>query len=133
MPITTQGQEFALSAGPGYSLQSALINPAADSIYVIPNGAPADANVLTPPANTQASTAIPGASYQWYIVAIIAFLVILKYASEHEKADMDPKLVGIGVWNFISVGIMSLLFIVIAKVSFAKYPVPGISQIVGAA
>lgn len=35
-----------------------------------------------------------------------------------------------GIRNFIVVGIMAILFIVLVKVIFTKYPVKGLSEIV---
>lgn len=42
-------------------------------------------------------------------------------------------MVKLGLRNFIIVGVMALLFIVVAKVVFTKYPVKGISEMVQSA
>lgn len=41
-------------------------------------------------------------------------------------------MVKIGIRNFLIIGIMAILFIVMMKVVTAKYPVPGISNVVQA-
>jgi hypothetical protein len=135
MPVNQQGQEYPLTAYPGYSLNDALTSSSGADLFVVP-GTSADSQYLASPTPVATSSTTPNiapANYAYYIVAIILLLGVLKFATEHEKSDMDPKFVGIGVYNFFAVGIMSMLFLVIGKVAFAKYPVPGISQIIAAA
>jgi hypothetical protein len=41
-------------------------------------------------------------------------------------------MVKLGVKSFLMVGVMAVLFIVLAKVVFTKYPVKGVSELVQA-
>lgn len=133
MPITTQGQVYPLQSIQGVGIAQALTIPGNASSF-ISVGTPADSGVITPTVVPASSpTVLPQANYVYYLLGIIVLLAVLKYASEHEKSDMDPRIAGIGMYNFVVIGIMAMLFNVSAKVIFAKYPVKGISQIVGAA
>jgi hypothetical protein len=64
---------------------------------------------------------------------IFVLLVILKVGSEHEKSGMEPHLLGVGVWNFVVIGIMALLFLVAGKAILNKYPIAGLTPIFNAA
>ncbi len=123
MPITAQGDIYAFGAGPGMQPQDLLSIPAdfTDEIAGGANRAPI----------TQMEE--PKINPLYMLGAIVLLLVILKIASEHEKAGMETHLMGIGVWNFLVVGILALLFLVAMRAIFNKYPVSGITQIVNAA
>ncbi len=41
-------------------------------------------------------------------------------------------MVKVGIRNFLIIGILSILFIVLLKVVTAKYPIPGITNVVQA-
>lgn len=41
-------------------------------------------------------------------------------------------MVNLGIRNWLLVGVMAVLFIVVAKVIFTKYPVSGISDVINA-
>jgi hypothetical protein len=73
---------------------------------------------------------VPQVNYLWYILAIFLLLVALKYASQHERSGMQPAIAGIGVYNYIVIGIMSMLFIITAKVILNKYQVKGLTTLV---
>ena len=92
---------------------------------------------LIPEAGTPTTTDVvatqPKVSTLWYLASIVLLIVILKFAMEHEKSGMEPSFVGIGVYNFIAVGLMALLFIILAKLITNKWQVPGLTHIVNAA
>lgn len=71
----------------------------------------------------------PTPNYLWYLFGVVVLLVVLKWASEHERSEMQVRLVGIGMWNFVATGLMAALFIFVAKVTLNKYPVKGITPI----
>ena len=135
MAVDTAGRIFPLSPNPGMSVAAALTMPGGQGGYV-PTGTPADAGVITPVVsadNMPSATASQHVSnYTPYILGIVALLVVMHFASEHESMGLEPAHTRISVYNFFSVGIMSMFFIFGAKVIMAKYPVPGIAQIVGA-
>ena len=68
----------------------------------------------------------------WYLLAVFAFLVIARFATEHENSGIDPKFMSIGIYNFLAVGIMATLFIVVEKIIINKWPVKGFQQLVNA-
>lgn len=74
----------------------------------------------------------PKVNYLWFILGIVIILAILKYASEHEKAAMEPKIVGVGVYNWVVVGILAMLFMLVTKTILNKYPIKGLTDIVNA-
>ena len=41
-------------------------------------------------------------------------------------------MIKLGVRNWLLVGVMAILFIVVAKVIFTKYPIKGVSDVVNA-
>ena len=123
MPITAQGDIYAFGVGPGMQPQDLLSTPQ-EFIDEIAGGA-TPANVTQP--------AEPKINPLYMLGAIVLLLVILKVGSEHEKAGMETHLMGIGVWNFIVVGILALLFLVSSRAILNKYPVQGLTQIVNAA
>jgi hypothetical protein len=123
MPITTSGEVYAFGAGPGMQPQDLLTVPRDFQEEIAGGGVPARVGeVETPKINPL-----------YMLGAIVLLLVILKIASEHEKAGMETHLMGIGVWNFIVVGILALLFLVSSRAILNKYPVSGLTQIVNAA
>lgn len=126
------GQVYAVSGEPGIGYAQNLVNPYFSSSFT--TGVEPSAGVVDPTTGTPTTHAIPSpTSYAYYFIGFIVLLAVMKYASEHEKAKMDPKILRIGVWNFFSVGILATFFIVGFKVILAKYPVAGLSQIIGAA
>lgn len=62
------------------------------------------------------------------LVGMIILLIIFKYASEHEKVDLDPRDLHIGAYNIIAVGLASTIFIVVGKALTTRYSVPGLTQ-----
>lgn len=119
MAITTEGRPYALGAHYGNNIQDNLTLARA----TLPNSIPMQGDV---------SPAKEGPNRLWIVGAIVALIIILKYATEHEKAGMDTKLVGIGVWNFIAIGLMAMLFLVVMKTINNKYPIVGLSDVINA-
>lgn len=134
MPTAADGSYYPLQASPGMGLSSQMVSPSNLSFNsgTDPSMAILDP-ITTQPNSASTSVQMPSANYTMYIIGIVVLLIVMKFASEHEKSKMDPKIVGIGVWNFMSVGILATLFLVGMKVIMAKYPIPGIAQIIGAA
>jgi hypothetical protein len=123
MPITSQGKVYAFGTMAGMQPQDLLTVPGEYMDEIAGNANPAQASMVeTPRVNPL-----------YVLGALVLLLVILKIASEHEKSGMEPHLMGIGVWNFIVVGILAVLFLVASKAILNKYPVSGLTQIVNAA
>lgn len=123
MPITQSGQVYAFGTGPGMQPQDMLSLP-----YDIDDIA--NQNVTQAPANVPEVAKV---NPLYILGGIVILLVLLKVGSQHEKSGMEPHLMGIGVWNFVVVGIMALLFLVAGKAILNKYPVPGLTTIINAA
>jgi hypothetical protein len=122
MPITTAGDVYAFGVGPGMQPQDLLSTPQGYMEEIA--GGAASATIADPVESKINPLYMMG--------AVVLLLVLLKIGSEHEKAGMDTHLMGIGVWNFIVVGILALLFLVSSKAILNKYPVSGLTQIVNA-
>lgn len=75
----------------------------------------------------------PKTSILWDLAAIVLVIIALKFAVDHEKSGIEPAFVGIGVYNWVAVGLMAMVFLVVAKTLANKYPVPGLSHIINAA
>lgn len=123
MPIDASGRVYAFGTS-GFGVQDRLTRSTMNS----------SAGVFTPQgAETVAGDDAPEVNTVGYLIAAFVLLVILKYATEHEHANMQVELVGISVWNWISIGLMSTLFIVSFKTILNKYPIKGITQLVNVA
>lgn len=79
------------------------------------------------------SSQAPKVNYLWYILGVVILLAGLKYASEHEKSGMEPRIVGVGVYNWIVVGVLAMLFMLVGKTILNKYPVKGLTDLFNAA
>lgn len=84
-------------------------------------------------AQGASTTPAPTVNYLWYLLAIFIILVVLKIAVEHEKSGMDVAFVGVSVYNWVAIGLMAALFLVVIKTILNKYPVNGFTQIFNAA
>jgi len=130
MPSTQSGNVYPFNgmAGTGSDVQAALsssfLEYGAEGTIIPEAGTPTTTDTAT---NTP-----PKISTLWYLGSIVLLIVILKFAMEHEKSGMEPSFVGIGVYNFIAVGLMALLFIVLAKVIVNKWQVPGLTHVINA-
>lgn len=127
MPLLPNGSPFAFDlSGRGSSIPIQDRLTQSTSVGNMDNSfADTGANVS---GNT--STTVSSVNYLWYFAAIVAFLIVLKYASEHEKSEFQPSLVGIGVWNFVTIGIMAMLFLATMKVIVNKYHIKGVTDLV---
>lgn len=67
------------------------------------------------------------------IIAIVVFLLVLKWATERASSKADPAILGVNVYNFVSVGLMSVLFITGSKAIANKYIIPGATDLINAA
>jgi hypothetical protein len=90
-----------------------------DAVVVAGN---ANMDTAQPGGQPTLSTSSTGSNQVLYVFAgFFIFLLLLKYASEHEKAGMDPRILGIGVWNFVTVGTLAMFWFVLWKVIVNKY------------
>lgn len=106
------------------TLSSYLRNPINDDNPVPVVGVPTALDPTTTPA--------PKHSILWDLAAVVLLLVLLKFAIEHEKSGVDPAFVGIGVWNWVAVGLMAMTFLIIAKTLANKYSIPGLTHLINA-
>lgn len=67
------------------------------------------------------------------IIAIVVFLLVLKWATERAGSKVDVSPLGVNVYNFIAVGLMSVLFITGSKAIANKYVIPGATDLINAA
>ncbi len=77
-------------------------------------------------------TSAPSMAAIWYYFAIIVVIVALKWLIEHEKSGVQPAIVGISVYNWLAISLMSILGIVGFKVIVNKYNIPGLQSLVNA-
>lgn len=74
----------------------------------------------------------------WKMIGFIALVavggwVLVKYlAGKAEGIVGTPATVKVGLYNFLIVGVMSILFIILAKYVTTKWNVPGLTQAVHA-
>lgn len=127
MPVDSSGARFnfgtpnsAAAAGRNM-VQDALIAPSAGGLGAVQDGSRAD-SLLNP--NTQQINPL------WYLLAIVILLGVLKFAMEHEKSGLDPKIVGIGVANFVVIGVMATLWIAVEKIIVNKWHVNGLTDLI---
>ena len=65
-----------------------------------------------------------GRSVAYALVLLILGMVALKFASEHQKADLDVAHVRISLWNWAAVTLLSLTGIVTGKALLNQWPGP---------
>ncbi len=121
MPNTVGGGSYGVSFQPGISYADQLTIGGYSDLGSQPTGAP-----TAPAVQAGASKTKP----LYYVLAIFLLLVVLKYTSEHEKAGMEPKIVGVGVYNMFAITIMAMFGIIIFKIGFNKYQVDGMTDLV---
>ena len=131
---TLSGQYAPIGLGWGLQAQDLMtlpvnsLNPVATPALQAPDAA-GNIDVTA----TDQAAAPPRHNYLLVMLGIVVLLIVLKYASEHEKSGMQPSLVGIGLWNWIVVTIMAVLGLATAKTLVMKYPVKGLTEVIGAA
>lgn len=121
MPATNSGHAYAFDMTSGANaLQNTLASPE-NLIGKVSDGQNTDVEM---------TTKAPAVNYLWYIFGIFILLVVFKFASESSKTSINPSFMGVGLWNFFTVGIMATLFIVVEKTILNKYRVTGLTDIV---
>lgn len=65
-------------------------------------------------------------------LGMILVLVLLKVLSESPKTAINPAKVEIGGYNFISIGVSAAVFVMLLKILFNRFPVPGLTQFANA-
>lgn len=131
MPVTQAGVNIPFYMGVGVGPDTSYTESSAFGNIGV-GGAMAGASPAAAASggpSTTASTA-PKVSTLWYLLAAFVLIIAFKFAVEHEKSGMSFSFMGIGVYNFIAVGIMAFLFLVSFKVIFNKYYVPGLTELV---
>ena len=130
MPVLKNGNIIPLSLTSGFSpLQQALTNSTGTGTL----GAPVPLTGISPETAAIGASGIqavkPQINYLPYILGFVVLLVVLKIAVEHEKSGMDVSFVHVGVYNWVAVGLMAALFIIIIKTILNKYYVTGLTDI----
>lgn len=120
MPVTSGGVKYAFDASPGVGYDDAIIQS---------SGNP---SVVSAAGDVAGAASTPKVSTLWYFFGIIALIIALKFSMEHEKSGMDPQLIGIGVFNLLSVTFMALIGFILLKTILNKYNVPGLTDLVNA-
>jgi hypothetical protein len=59
----------------------------------------------------------------------VLILFLLKFLSEHDRTELDPAHVHIGGYNLLAVGVTAVVFIVMFKVLFNRWHVPGLTEL----
>lgn len=67
------------------------------------------------------------------LVGLIGLLVVMKLLGESNSTKIQPAHIAIGGYNLIAVTVTSVIGIVLLKVVFNKFQVPGITDLVNAA
>lgn len=68
-----------------------------------------------------------------FLIGLIGLLVLMKVLGESSKTDIEPAHLHIGGYNLVAVTVTSVVGIVLLKVIFNKFQVPGITDLVNAA
>lgn len=107
--------------------------------YLNPNPVYSSANVTGSSAagyaqnssgTQQTSTVAPATKVLTYMAAVFVLLLIIKYASEHERSGFNPAFLGVGFYNLVTVTLMAVLGLSASKVILNKYYVPGLTELV---
>ena len=69
-----------------------------------------------------------GEPFIWYL-GLILLLFLLKFLSEHESIPLNPAHLHIGGYDFLAVGVCSVIFIATFKLIMSKWPVAGLSNV----
>ena len=126
MPVTKSGETYGLPLSPGVTTASMLTSGGYSNIATQANGINPDVVQST---SNQAITA--GNKPVVWFLAILAFLVIAEYARKHEKMKLDnPKIIGIGVLNWIFVTALATSGIFAFKVILNKWHVKGLTDLI---
>lgn len=81
------------------------------------------------PAQPAAASTANKLTIPTVIVGFLILLIGLKFLAYLPKTELNPAHIYPGAYNFISAGIMVLMFLVLGKLLFARYHVPGVSEV----
>ena len=126
MPQNATGAIVPFDMLPGIGVAQGMASP---SLFADYNGIQAEAA----PATNPTASAPAKVSTVWYLFAVILIAVLLKFVVEHEKSGMEVGYVHIGFYDWIAVGLMTLIFLIVVKTLLNKYPVPGLTDLVNVA
>ncbi len=127
MAATQDGVVFAYGLGPGVNSQKSLTLPSMVQSDI-------GGGIFGVTGDTSQSSSVSGGmSTLWWLFGAVVLLIGVKFAVEHEKSPMQVHFASIGVYNYMVVGLMALLFIVPLKAILNKYPIKGLTQFVNAA
>lgn len=135
MPVDTAGRVFAQSYSAGQTPVDAMATVApflvtyanwgghgpAKSVVDQPIQALTYGDAQNSVNTTQPPVVAKRASYIAVFVSVFALLVILKMAIENEHSQVQPELMGVGVYNLVAVTIMALLGIATTKIVTNKW------------
>ena len=131
MPQTQSGNVVALSTQPGVDAWGQMTQvPINDGT---PNGTVTGSGMALSGSSTGNPTSANNPNTVYYLIGFILCLVAAKYFTEHESSKMNVHFVGIGVYNWAAIGLMSVTFIVAFKSIFNLHYVKVISEIFNAA
>lgn len=85
--------------------------------------------------NAPTPAKLGGPKIAYVLIMLIVGLVVLKFLSEHERADIEVAHVRISVWNWFAITLLAVTGIVSAKGLLNIWPGPGnpVTSIVNAA
>lgn len=86
-----------------------------------PQGTPPPIGTI-PEAHLSPASQAAGPSTLYYLLGIALLLVLIHYAQKHEKSKMEPRLVGVGVYNVIFIGGQAMIFFIAIKLLVNMYP-----------
>ena len=126
MPVSTGAALFPLDLTSGATPGVAQTNAAS---YL--GGGGMNTSGVTDNNLLQGMKAQGGQHWLWTLLGVVIFLIILGIAER--RLGEDPKLVGVSVYNFIAVGVMALLFLVVLKVILNKWKWAPLTDLANAA
>lgn len=71
---------------------------------------------------------------RWALIAavLVGIIVVAKYAGGKLAGLANVANPKVSLYSFLTVGVMAVLFIVLAKVLFNRFRVPGVTEVVNA-
>lgn len=68
-----------------------------------------------------------------FLIGLIGLLVVMKLLGESNKTSIQPAHLHIGPYNILTVTVTAIVGIVLAKIAFNAFQIPGITDLVNAA
>lgn len=67
------------------------------------------------------------------VLFVVGGWVVIKFGWGKAEKLLNPADVKVGAYNFLTVGLMSMIFLIVVKFVFNKWQVPGLSTLVNMA